>query len=159
MNAGEITQSKEHEEHGERAENNLSCAVMLQCADEHEEGENAPKEQIPGNSNLAAVFDASFGKGIGPNETERPPEKAVSGESSACKGVALAKLTDTGDNLGKTAKSDTHSHDYDGKGQEACVMQVEKNSGHTEAKETERAGIGHFVFSFNGHDFSSNISF
>ena len=159
MNAGEITKSKKHEKHGERTENNLSCAVMLQSADEHEEGENTPKKQVPGNGYLAAVLNAGLGKGIGPDKDERPPEKAVSGEGSTGKGVALAELTDTGDNLSKTAESDTHCNDNDGKGQEACVMQVEKNGSHTEAKEAERAGIGHFVFSFNGHGFSSKYFF
>ena len=93
---------------------------------------------------IIAIVAAEFGKAV---SKETKIDILVTPAVTILVGVALAKLTDTGDNLGKTTKGDTHSNDNDGKGQEACVMQVEKYSSHTKAKKAERAGIGHFCSS------------
>ena len=139
---GEVTQSQQHEQDGEAAEDNLGSLIVLQSADEHECGEDAPQQQIVAHSHLACAFDAL--KGIDPDQDQGPPEQAVSGECGAGEGVTLAQLTDTGNDLSQAAQSDAHSHDHDGQGDQVCVMQVQQNSGHTEAQQAQRAGICNF---------------
>ena len=151
MVAGEVTQSQQDEQDGQAAEHNLSCTVVLQSADEHECSENAPQQQVVAHSHLACSFDAGFSKGVDPDDDQRPPEQAVSGESGACEGVALAQLADTGNDLSQTAQRDTHCDNDDGQGQQACVMQVQQNGGHTKTQQTQRAGVGYFCASCSRH--------
>ena len=74
--------------------------------------------------NLACAFDTGFSERIYPDQNEGPPEETVSCECCTCKCVALAKFTDTGDDLCKTAHSDTHSNDHDGLREQTCVVNV-----------------------------------
>ena len=144
MVAGKVTQRQQQEQNSQAAENHLSSLVVLQSADEHKAGEDAPQQQVVTHSHLACSFDAGLGKGIDPNQNQRPPEQAVGGECGAGEGIALAQLTDARNDLSQTAQRDTHSHDGDGKGQQTCVMQIQQNGGHTTAQQTQRAGIGNF---------------
>ena len=143
VDTGEVTQSQQEEQNGQAAENNLGSLVMLQSADEHKCGEDAPQQQVVAHSDLAGSSDAGFCEGIDPDENQRPPEQAVSGECSAGEGVALAQFTDTGDDLSQAAQSDTHGDDGDGEGQKTCVMQIQQNGGHAKAQQTQRAGVGY----------------
>ena len=100
---------------------------------------------------LAQII-AGIREGIDPNQDQGPPEQAVGSESGTGKGVALAQLADTGDNLSQTAQRDTHSDDHDGQGQQTGIMQVQQNSGHAEAQQTQRAGVGDLCFQISRHD-------
>ena len=142
--AGEITQSQQHEQHGQGAEDHLGSLVVLQGADEHEGGEDAPQQQIPAHGDLAGGFDTGFGEGIDPDQHQAPPEQAVGGECGAGEGIALLHLEDAGNDLSQTAQGDTHGDDGDGQGQQICVVQVQQHGGHAEAQQTQRAGIGGF---------------
>ena len=148
--AGEITDGQQHEQDGQGTEDNLSSLVVLQGADEHECGEDAPQQQVVAHIGLGGGVDTV--EVIDPDQDQGPPEQAVGGESGTGKGVALAQLTDTGDNLSQTAQSDTHSDDHDGQGQQTGIMQVQQNSGHAEAQQTQRAGVGDLCFQISRHD-------
>ena len=111
--AGEVSQSQQHEQHSQGAEDHLGGTVVLQGANEHEQGEDAPQQQVPAHGDLAGGFDAGCGKGVDPDQDQGPPEQTVSGECGAGKGVALAQLTDTGDDLSQTTQGDTHGDDDD----------------------------------------------
>ena len=144
VSAGEVTDSKQEEQQRQGAENYLSGAVVLEGTDEHKQGEDAPQEQIPGNCNVRASLNGA--EGVGPDENQRPPEKTVSGESGAAKGVALAQFTDTGNDLSQTAQADTHGNDNDAQRQQTGIVQVKKYSSHTETQQAERAGVCDLVF-------------
>ena len=121
----EITDGQQEEQNGQAAEHHLGSTVVLQGADEHETGEDAPQQQVVAHGFLAGGLDAGITIGIDPDEHQAPPEQTVSGESGAGKGVALLQLADTGDDLRQTAQSDTHSNDDDGQRQQTGIMQVQ----------------------------------
>ncbi len=151
--AGKIAQSQQYKQHGEAAKDHLGGPVVLQCANEHEGGEDAPQQQVVAHSDLAGRLDAL--KRVDPDENQRPPEQTVSGKCGAAKGVALAQLPDTGNDLSQTAQSDAHSNNGDGQGEKTCVVQVQQNCGHTEAQQTKGAGVGDFCFQISRHEKSS----
>ena len=140
---GEITGGQQEEQQGQRAENHLIGAGLLEGAHEHKQGEDAPQQQVPGQRSGVGSLDA--GEGIPPDEDEGPPEAAVSGESGSAEGVVVLELHDAGDDLCQTAQSKAHGDDDGRQRQQAAVVQVQQNGGHAEAQQTQRCGIGFFV--------------
>ena len=149
MVAGEIADGQQEEQHGQGAENHLRGAVVLQGADEHEQGEDAPEQQIEGQRQ-GVTLETAFGKGVDPDQHQRPPEQTVGREGGAGEGVAVAQFKDAGDDLCQTAHGDTHGDGDDRQGQQTAVVQIQQDSGHAKAQQTQRAGIGVFRCSRHG---------
>ena len=87
MDAGEVSDGQQEEQDGQRTEDHLGSTVVLQGADEHEQGEDAPQQQIEAQCHRACSFNA--GEGIDPDQHQGPPEQTVGCKCSAAEGVTL----------------------------------------------------------------------
>ena len=149
MDTGEITDGEQEKEDGQGAKDHLGDAVVLQGADEHEQAENAPEQQVEAQGSGISSGDAV--EGTDPDQNQRPPEKAVGHKSGAAKGVAVAELQDAGDDLGSAAQSQAHGNDDDGQGDDLRIVEIEQDGGHPKAQQPQRARIDGIQF-FSRHE-------
>ena len=149
VDTGEVTDGEQEEEDGQGAKDHLGDAVVLQGADEHEQAEDAPEQQIEAQGGGVSGGDAV--ERTDPDQDQRPPEKAVGHKSGAAKGVAVAEFQDSGNDLGSAAQSQAHGDDDDGQRDDLRVVEIEQDGGHPKAQQPQRAWIDGIQF-FSRHE-------
>lgn len=137
---GKITDTQQNKEERQRKENQLRRPVVLECANKHERGENAPEQEI--ETHALAIGFADVTKRIGHDGHEGPPEQAVSRECRSAERVVLPELHDSRDDLGGPAQTNAHGQNDGRHGNNAGIVQVEQQGGHPKAQQAERRGIG-----------------
>ena len=143
---GPVADREQYEEDGQAEEDELEGPVLAEGPEPHEEGEQAPQEQVPaheGHGRRPAVRGA--GPGDDPQGDERQPKQSVRREGRRPEGVPFLELHDAGDDLGDPTVEDAHGQDHGADREKTGVMDVEEDGGHPEAHQAEGRGVGEFV--------------